>query len=278
MIPVVAFLLMAFLQQPAPTQTGRVLFFDDFDGPALDASKWKPGLHQWGKNNNGVVPENVRLAKIEDEGKQISVLDTEAHGDLYKGPVKGVRRIQNPRSSEPNDPSRYERTEQKTRVGGLVITQQKYGSGRYEVRMKNLPLSGGCSCIWNYLETKDDYTEIDIEMPANGKAETANWPNWAGLNTYYPGPAHINEKVYDLGAPQNDGKFHVYRWDWYDGTNGDARVEFYLDGRLLFTSTKNIPKSPAQLWVGNWPAIWSGNFQYDTQHLYVDWVKITELR
>jgi beta-glucanase (GH16 family) len=81
-----------------------------------------------------------------------------------------------------------------------------------------------------------------------------------------------------LGAPQNDGKFHVYRWDWYDGTNGEARVEFYLDGRLLFTSTQNIPKSPARLWVGNWPAPWSGDFQYDTQHLYVDWVKITELR
>jgi hypothetical protein len=39
-----------------------------------------------------------------------------------------------------------------------------------------------------------------------------------------------------------------------------------------------VPRSPAQLWVGNWPAFWSGDFKYDTQHLYVDWVKITELR
>ena len=256
-------------QPSAATQPGRVVFFDDFDGSRLDTTKWRAGLHHWGRSNNGVVPDNVRLAKIEDEGKQITVLDTEAHGDLYKGPVKGVRRL-------PGEPGKYERTQEGTRVGGLVISQQKYGAGRYEVRMKNLPLSGGCSCIWNYLETKSDYTEIDIEMPANGKAETPNWANWAGLNTYYPGPQHINEKVFDLGAPQNDGKFHVYRWDWY--TNGEARVEFYLDGRLLFTSTKNIPKSPAELWVGNWPAFWSGNFKYDTQHLYVDWVKITELR
>jgi len=273
-----AFEDVAPFQGPDTSQTGRVFFFDDFDSPQLDASKWNAGLHQWGRDNNGVVPENVRLKKIEDEGKQITVLETEAHGDLYKGPVKGVRRVRPAAGADSHEPARYERTEGGTRVGGLVITREKYGPGRYEVRMKNLPLSGGCSCIWNYLETKDDYTEIDIEMPANGKAKEPNWANWAGLNTYYPGPEHINEKVFDLGAPQNDGRFHVYRWDWYDGAHGEPRVEFYLDGRLLFTSTKNIPKSPAQLWVGNWPAFWSGDFQYDTQHLYVDWVRITELR
>jgi hypothetical protein len=277
MIPVLVLLLVAVLQVPVGTETGRVLFFDDFDGSVLDTSKWEAGLHRWGRNNNGVVPENVRLTRIEDEGKLIGVLETEAHGDLYTGPIEGVRRAPDSEQLPPGDPRRYERTKDGTRVGGLVITHQRYGAGRYEVRMKNLPLSGGCSCIWNYLETPDDYTEIDIEMPANGKAEAADWSNWAGLNTYYPGPEHINEKVFDLGAPQNDGKFHVYRWDWYDGTNGEARVEFYLDGRLLFTSTKNVPKSPARLWVGNWPAPWSGTFQYDTQHSYIDWVRITSL-
>jgi len=256
---------------------GEVLFFDDFNGPRLDSDLWIAGLHQWGPNNNGVVPENVRVGVVEDQGKKITVLDTEAHGDFYKGAVKGVRRAKTEEHLEANDPRRYERTEAGTRVGGLVITKQKFGPGRYEVRMKNLPKPGGCSCIWNYLETPDDYTEIDIEMPANGTAEKANWSHWAGLNTYYPGPAHINEKVQDTGFPQNDGEFHVYRWDWYAGSNGPARVEFYLDGKLLHTSTRNIPKSPAQLWVGNWPAVWSGDFQYDTQHLYVDWVKISRL-
>jgi len=253
----------------------KVLFFDDFEGPELDTTKWVPGLHQWGPNNRGVVPENLSLRTVNDEGRSVTVLDTEAHGDLYRGPVKGIK-------SKPNglplaDPGRYERVEDGTRVGGLVWTKQKFGPGRYEVRMKNLPLPGGCSCIWNYYEGNGDYTEIDIEMPANGKAEAPNWSNWAGLNTYYPGPEHINEKVQDTGAPQNDGRFHVYRWDWYDGTNGPARVEFYVDGHLLHTSTSKIPKSPAQLWVGNWPAVWSGHFRYDIQHLFVDWVKITAL-
>lgn len=273
------FLFVLYLSSAVQTSTagGEVIFFDDFDGPGLDGAKWVAGLHQWGNNNNGVVPENVTLGTVMDEGKEITVLVTAAHGDFYAGPVKGVRRAPDAGQFPPRDPRRYERTAEGTRVGGLVITRERFGTGSYEVRMKNLPLPGGCSCIWNYLETDDDYTEIDIEMPANGKASESDWSNWAGLNTYHPGPSHINEKVHDIGFPQNDGKFHIYRWDWYDGTNGPARVEFYVDGVLQHTSTRNIPTLPAQLWVGNWPAFWSGDFQYDVQHLYVDWVRISKL-
>ncbi len=54
-------------QQPTqPRESGQlrqsgqpdreVLFFDDFNGPALDTAKWIPGLHQWGRDNRGVVP------------------------------------------------------------------------------------------------------------------------------------------------------------------------------------------------------------------------------
>lgn len=257
---------------PAP---GTVLFFDSFEGPALDGKKWIVGLHQWGRDNRGIVPENVSLRKIDDHGQTITVLDTEAHGDLYRGPVKGISGVA--RSYPLGDPRRYTRVEDGTRVGGLVITRERWGPGRYEIRMKNLPKPGGCSCIWNYYQVAGDYTEIDIEMPANGKAGAANWSNWAGLNTYYPNEGTISAKNQDLGAPQNDGSFHVYRWDWYDPENGSARVDFYLDGKFLHSSLRNIPRSPAQLWVGNWPAPWSGDFRYDTQHLYVDWVKITAL-
>jgi hypothetical protein len=261
--------------QDQPTASGRVLFFDDFDGPSLDTARWVAGLHVWGRNNRGVVPENLSLKKLEDQGKTVTVLDTEAHGDLYRGPVKGVEAA--PGHFDTGDPSRYRRIDDGTRVGGLVWTKQRWGGGRYEIRMKNLPESGGCSCIWNYYEGRGDYTEIDIEMPANGKAAGADWSHWAGLNTYYPDDTKINERHQDLGAAQNDGNFHIYRWDWFDGTNGPPRVDFYLDGKFLFSSTRNVPRSPAQLWVGNWPAPWSGDFQYAVQHLYVDWVKITEI-
>jgi hypothetical protein len=274
-IPLFVFVLTTVLASPAADKTGKTLFFDDFSGPALDTGKWVAGLHHWGPNNRGVAPENVRTGTITDEGKTVSVLITEAHGDLYKGPVKGVQRAGG--DAPPGDPRRYKRVEDGTRVGGLVWTRERWGAGRYEVRMKNLPLPGGCSCIWNYYQVPDDYTEIDIEMPANGKAFGADWAHWAGLNTYYPDETKINERKADLGSSQNDGRFHVYRWDWYDGTNGPPRVDFFLDGKLVHSANDRIPRSPAQLWVGNWPAVWSGDFKYDVQYLYVDWVRITEL-
>jgi beta-glucanase (GH16 family) len=250
----------------------KVLFYDDFDGPSLDSSKWIAGFHQWGPDNQGVVPENLSIRTIVDEGKTISVLDTQANGDLYDGPVRGVRR----------EGKALRRTADGKRTGGLVITAHAYGAGRYEVRMKNLPLPGGCSCIWNIWDPQDqggpagDYSEIDIEMPANGYAARDDWMHWAGFNTYYPSPNDITAINTDIGS-QNDGKFHVYRWDWYDGMKGPKRVEFYVDGLLMATSRANIPHTPATLWVGNWPAKWSGDFNYQKQHLYVDWVRISTL-
>lgn len=51
--------------QDQPVVPGRVIFFDDFDGPSLDATKWVPGLHVWGRNNRGVVAEKLlRWVKI----------------------------------------------------------------------------------------------------------------------------------------------------------------------------------------------------------------------
>ncbi len=271
--PVLIFLMGLWFGWPGlALSQGKILLFDDFNGPGLDSNKWVPGLHLWGPANQGVVPENVRLAQIPDGDKMVDVLDTQANGDLYVGPVKGLRR----------SGKELLRTADGKRTGGLVITRQAFGAGRYEVRMKNLPLSGGCSCIWNYWDPHDsggpkgNYTEIDIEMPANGYAGRTDWANWAGFNTYYPSPDDITPVNTDIG-PQNDGKFHVYRWDWYDGTNGPKRVEFSVDGQLKATIQTHIPHTPAPLWVGNWPAKWSGNFQYDSQHLYIDWVRISEL-
>jgi len=76
------FSLAILSAQDQPVVPGRVIFFDDFDGPALDTAKWVPGLHVWGSNNRGVVPENLSLKKLEDKGRMVTVLDTEAHGDL----------------------------------------------------------------------------------------------------------------------------------------------------------------------------------------------------
>jgi Glycosyl hydrolases family 16/Fibronectin type III domain len=260
-----------------PAAADQVLLFDDFNGTSIDTTKWVPGLHQWGGANNGVVPENLSVQTVDDNGQSIGVLVAQANGNQYTGPVRGVKSTNG--AYPIGDPRRYTRQATGQLSGGLVWTQQRFGAGRYEVRMKNLPRPGGCSCIWNYYEPgTSDYTEIDIEMPANGHANGADWSRWAGLNTYIaPNDAGATYQNVDLGFNNNDGNFHVYRWDWYDGTNGAKRIEFYVDGVLRATHANTVPTSAAQLWVGNWPASWSGNFNYATQYQYIDWVRISTL-
>ncbi|GAA3245263.1 fibronectin type III domain-containing protein [Dactylosporangium siamense] len=262
--------------QPAAA-ADQVLLFDDFNGTTIDTAKWVPGLHQWGGANNGVVPENLSVQTVSDNGQSIGVLVAQANGTQYTGPVRGVKSTNG--ALPIGDPQRYTRQSTGQLTGGLVWTQQRFGAGRYEVRMKNLPMPGGCSCIWNYYEPgTSDYTEIDIEMPANGTANRADWSRWAGLNSYIaPNDAGATYQNVDLGLNNNDGNFHVYRWDWYDGTNGAKRIEFYVDNVLRATHTGTVPVSPAQLWVGNWPAAWSGSFNYATQYQYIDWVRISTL-
>jgi beta-glucanase (GH16 family) len=109
-------------------------------------------------------------------------------------------------------------------------------------------------------------------MPANGKARGADWASWAGFNSYDIRPANGTFNQVNIGA-QNDDRFHKYRFDWY----ADERVEFYVDDELQATITTDVPHSPAQLWVGNWPAPWSGSYNYATSRQYIDWVRITDL-
>lgn len=257
--------------------SGTVLFFDDFSGASLDTTKWVAGLHQWGPDNYGVVPENLSLTTVNDAGTPVDVLAARANGDQYTGAVRGI--LATDASYPVGDPRRYTRQETGVRTGGLVWTKERFGAGRYEVRMKTLPYSGGCSCIWNYYNPGNgDYTEIDIEMPAAGTGGRADWAHWAGFNSYVsldPGGATLEDV--DLGAAQNDGAFHTYRWDWYDGSNGTPRIEFYVDNVLYATQTATVPTLPAQLWVGNWAASWSGDFDYASQYQYIDWVKISTL-
>ena len=64
--------------------------------------------------------------------------------------------------------------------------------------------------------------------------------------------------------------FHEYRFDWYDG-----RVEYYIDGQLDATLTKDVPDTPSRLllnhWSGNIPT-WGGEAPATDAQMQVDWV------
>lgn len=244
--------------------TGTYLLCDDFNGSSIDTSLWTIGnvdiAHKY-----PVRPENVSLGNYNDNGVNIKVVDTTIYGDQHAGPK---------------------------RQGGLLITKQLFGGARYEVRMKPLPGPNGCSCMWNYYDSLNEasppatriYTEIDIEMPAHFSSPPA-WTNWQrtlGFNTWSHTDADADATYINYQSPTVnpfDGQFHVFRWDWYDGSNGTPRIDWYVDGIYQATTSQHVSDHPAQLWVGNWPAPWPGmTYNFDTLHLYIDWVKITALK
>lgn len=113
----------------ALAQNTQTPFFDDFNGTQLDLSHWKMMKSQWGKDNGGVVPDNVVVSN--------GMLHLFAHGDLYTGPVHGVGK-------------KGQRVARVTRVGAAIVTTNYFDSGRFEARIKLPPHLGSCSAIWTY--------------------------------------------------------------------------------------------------------------------------------
>lgn len=265
-------------------------FFDDFSGNKIDTAIWYLGDRQWGGDNGGVRPE---LVKVKDG---IAIL--EAHGDLYNGPFYGEHKTQGP---------------QKERVGAALVSRDFFGSGRFEIRAMVMPEFGATSTFWTfyYEEMPSDHHEfqrfldlgnvvrnqpgleylqgglilnheIDIEIPGRPRGikdpfdhisfDLALTNTWIGEL-----PPEETSQTGELSQDVR-GDYHIYRWDWYAGEKkdrSDAKVEFYIDGKLFKTITTNVPFVKGQFWAGVWfPNNWAGEPEFEIDYLLIDWVKI----
>jgi beta-glucanase (GH16 family) len=234
-------------------------FFDDFNGNTLDTTIWKPAHMVWGNvpdkiTNGGVVSQNVHVS-----GGNLVV---EAHGKEYTGTVKGF--------------------EQNTRVGGAVSTIRPFASGRFEIRAKICPRVGALSAFWTYYYENDNYNhEIDFEMPGHNQSpygpkdsnlEYGLATSWRGVNK----PDYHTVDTYF--GKQADGQYHLYRFEWHTGGDGKPpRVEWYYDNRLIATNTNagQVPTHAASFWIGVWFPSWIGESNFDTDFMYVDWIRVT---
>ncbi|MCF0122575.1 MAG: glycoside hydrolase family 16 protein, partial [Ruminiclostridium sp.] len=256
------------------------VFFDDFNENTLDSSRWLIAHKRWGGDNGGVVKENVSVS----DGK----LMLEGHGLNYTGDVPGIGR------------------EDGKLTGAAIATRDYYASGSYEVVAKIAPELGACSALWTfeyeeYYPGQEGYIpelatwgyctvnhEIDIEIPT-GTSRNPD-PNFssARFNTYLR-ENDYTPHYHDLGQNLNDGEFHTYRFDWHTGdTNQTARVEFYIDDVLQYTSYTDIPTNEGRFWIGLWfpysidsnhdgeeDTGWSGLADFDITFFEIDSVKIT---
>ena len=118
-------------------------FYDDFTDRDYSASLWYVGNSKWGPSyNHGVRPENVLW---NDSG----IVTIKSYGKYYSDPAKNYQ-------------------------GGVLLSKDTYGPGRYEVKMKIVPRFGACTAFWTYMygsapdlegnELTDLNQEIDIEQ------------------------------------------------------------------------------------------------------------------
>jgi len=232
----------------------------------ISPADWNPARRNWGGNgadgqtyNGGVVPENVHF----DGG----VCRLEAHGNLYKGDVKGVGR-------------RGVALESGVRTGACIVSKKHMHYGSYRVKMKVAGVMGCCTAIWPFRYVEDGKRvlnhEIDIEMPGRPAErlkdigfDYALCNTWVGENEgeYTTGYTKLPRRV-------DDGKFHEFGIDWHP-----KQVDFFLDGEKIRTTRKHVPTLPAEFWIGVWfPKGWTGTPDFDTAEAVVSDFSYTPFR
>ncbi len=175
--------------------------------------------------------------------------------------------------------------------GALIFTQEKYGYGTYEWRLKmsskaagpfdppDSPTPGGVSAGFIYVNNSE--TEIDFEYSGHvlHDADSSNderiyMGNWHNQDTSTD-PGSTESTFSKPTVPGANSDFHDYKFVWEEG-----KITFYVDGGVKATHTTNVPSAPAHFMINHWgtnnPNGFGGGATVGVdRYFHVDWVKFT---
>lgn len=126
-------------------------------------------------------------------------------------------------------------------AGGEYRTNDKFGYGLYQVRMKPAKNTGIVSSFFTYTGPSENtpWDEIDIEFL--GKDTTKVQFN------YYTNGVGNHEYLYNLGFDASK-EFHTYAFNWQRNY-----IAWYVDGREVYRAYNNIPSHPGKIMMNMWP-------------------------
>lgn len=243
-----------------PKNTLCSAFTDNFEGTAVDGSRWvvangqAPG-YRFADHIGYYQPDRVSVG-----GGLLRIMLTQEYGPVDGGVWGVVSR------------------------GGLVYSKLKCGYGTYEwyVRMSTTsadpniptggPLSGSVSAGFNYVNNSE--TEIDFEFSAMtpDRLYMVNWRNTDPSQD----PTEQQETYHYWPSFDSTSGFRHYKYVWEPG-----KITFYVDPLTPVVHTTNVPSAPAYFMMNHWGTNsdrWGGDATVGaTRYYYIDWVKFTPL-
>ena len=145
-------------------------------------------------------------------------------------------------------------------AGASIRRSEPTGFGRYSATLKAASGAGVITGFFTYTGAYygTPHDEIDIEIL--GKDTTK-------INIAWFADGKRSDRIIDLGFDAAEG-MHDYAFEWRED-----RIDWYVDGRLIFTATAEdgpLPKSPGMLFANVWAAdasiaSWSGKIGPDVR-------------
>lgn len=226
------------------TSGWQLIFQDDFEGTALDNTKWAPQDLWCGIRNNELQayrPENARVS-----GGLLHLVAEKRSANLgYCG----------------------QPTISKSYASGIVITMDKFDQqyGYFEARIK-VPKGNG---LWPAFWMMPYHTwppEIDIMEILGRDTDTMYMTNHWGT------ASSPQKKESSFSGIDFSADFHVFGAKW---TSSD--ITWYVDGVQRFNSTSGIPSQPFFMMLnlavgGNWPGS-PDSSTYFPSEMQVDYVR-----
>jgi beta-glucanase (GH16 family) len=151
------------------------------------------------------------------------------------------------------------------KTAGEVFTNNLFGYGMYEVRMRPIKNPGVVSSFFNYFSENDIGTEIDIEFLGYDTTKIQF--------NYYTNGVRGKPCLYDLGFDAADD-YHIYGFNWMENS-----IVWYVDGEPVYEATENIPQHEAPIAMDAWPSNdeeWAGKYDGTAPlKAYYDWISYT---
>ena len=126
--------------------------------------------------------------------------------------------------------------------GAEIRSEERFSYGTYEARMRTEYAPGSISTFFLYELVRKGNDEIDIEIFNDGSRKI-----WF---TTWVADVQTNHSEHILPFDPADG-YHDYRIEW-----SRNRVRFFVDGSLMETFTKKVPRARMHLFSNHWWPNW----------------------